>query len=91
LQGRPNQAPQGALDYLRQYNDPHGIGLFDNCANRTGTALMRAGIFPYPEILAFPPLPANVLLQALSADGANVTYFPKNGSPPDLSRFDPRP
>jgi hypothetical protein len=86
----PEQS-KAALDYLQQYNDPEGIDKFDNCANRTGTALMRAGILPDPELLTFPPFPSNVLFQARSAAGASETYIPRNGSPPELSRFDPRP
>jgi hypothetical protein len=84
---------QSALDYLNGYTDRNGVGLCDNCANRTATALIRAGILTPLTALTtidIAPIPSDVSNAAQIAPGASTTNIPQRTPVTvDLNSFNP--
>ena len=89
----PTTAAQdrAVLDYLTQYDDKNGVGLCDNCANRTIGALIKGGVINqiWLQVMSYPPIPAEVSAIAGTVSGATTTTVPQGSTGVDLSRFNP--
>jgi hypothetical protein len=78
-----------ALAYLLNKPGMNSVGIFDNCAVRTNSALGAAGIYNQAA-----PFPGSVARGAMSLPGARTFFLPQGTSMPtslfrDLQQFAP--